>query len=1091
MQRIIAIVICFWVFQTSGQTNITSAEYFIDTDPGFGSATVISITPSQNISNQVLNVAIGSVSPGLHVLCIRSRDASGKWSLTNSKIFYKVAANVITNITKVEYFFDLDPGFGNATSIPVTPSADINNSTFNAGISLLTQGLHILFLRSKAAAGTWSVTNSIAFYKSANSVITNIIKAEYFFDSDPGFGNATNISITPAANLSDVTINASTSSLPQGLHILFMRSKDSTGNWSITNSKTFYKGANNSIVNITNAEYFYDTDPGFGNGTAISITNSVNVIDKTFNVGIGSLGQGFHMLFVRSKDANGRWSISNPKPFYINGNINSSANINYVEYFFDTDPGFGNAINIPITTSSDLQNINLNASTSSLGKGIHFLYLRSRNTNGVWSITNEIIFYRTGSSSVDNIVAMEYFIDNNDLGFGKAIPLAMIPSANMQDFIGTVNISGLSIGNHNLFFRSRTDSGWSVTNAVAFPIAGVSGTPYINVNAITKTLMCAKDSLKVSYDAVGTFNPGNIFNVELSDNSGVFSATPFIIGTYTGTNSTIINCKLPAHLTNGTNYRVRTSSTNPLVTGGTGSDLITIHDRPVAQTIIGASDANAGFSYPYSVPVVSGSNWLWTAPAAIISQTANASNLFWNTPGLPQTINVTETNQYGCIGDVSVKTVNVYALKIINTTPSTFTPCSGSSLTVSASAYGVYYAGNTFTAQISNNTGNFSSPIVIGVYSPPAQPLGNAQPIVVNSVIPSNIVNGNNYRIRIVASNYAVTGDTSAALSIISPVASFSVNNISQCFDLNLFQFTNNSVITSGTLNYQWSFGDNTASSNVVNPNHSYTSSGTFIVKLVVTSNIGCKDSMSVNVTVLPKPAASFLINNYSQCVNSNSYILTNTSSISSGTITYAWNFGDLGTSSSTNPTHVYSSSGTYTIKLVVTSNNGCKDSISQIVTVYPKPSPSFTINNSSQCHGGNNFSFINTSIIQSGTMTYKWDFGDNTTSTNVNPSHTFLSVGNYQVKLVVTSNSGCMDSVSHSVSVNNCGTYTFIGNGDWLTASNWSNNLMPPTTIPNNMNVTITPIVNGQCYYIGTITLQAGGIITVSSGKAFNVRVQ
>ena len=67
----------------------------------------------------------------------------------------------------------------------------------------------------------------------------------------------------------------------------------------------------------------------------------------------------------------------------------------------------------------------------------------------------------------------------------------------------------------------------------------------------------------------------------------------------------------------------------------------------------------------------------------------------------------------------------------------------------------------------------------------------------------------------------------------------------------------------------------------------------------------------------------------------------------------------------------------------------------------------------------------------------------------------------------------------------------SFNGNGNWLTPSNWLNNLVPPTIIPNNMNVTINPTVGGQCFYIGTITLQLGGTITVMSGKAFNIRLQ
>ena len=364
-------------------------------------------------------------------------------------------------------------------------------------------------------------------------------------------------------------------------------------------------------------------------------------------------------------------------------------------------------------------------------------------------------------------------------------------------------------------------------------------------------------------------------------------------------------------------------SSDPVVIGAVCDTIFSIHYGGTSQTISGNSDVNAGFNYPYSVPYISGSSWLWIAPTESISQNANNANLNWNIIGQFQLLKVYETNQYGCLGDVSTKKVNVYPLKITNVNPSTLSPCPGTLLSISANAYGVYYPGNIFTAQLSDGSGSFASPVVIGSYSPSTQPFGNAQPITINAMIPGTTPGGSNYRVRITGSHYPVTSDTSNSILIARPIASFSINS------------------------------------------------------------------------------------------------------------------------------------------------------------------------NSSQCHGGNNFIFTNLSAVSGGTMTYQWYFGDNTTSTNTNPSHTYISVGNYTFKLVATSNNGCIDSISANVRVLNCGTYTFIGNGDWNTASNWLNNLVPPTTIVNNMSVTINPAGAGQCYYIGTIYIQSGGVITVVSGKAFNVRLQ
>jgi gliding motility-associated-like protein len=283
---------------------------------------------------------------------------------------------------------------------------------------------------------------------------------------------------------------------------------------------------------------------------------------------------------------------------------------------------------------------------------------------------------------------------------------------------------------------------------------------------------------------------------------------------------------------------------------------------------------------------------------------------------------------------------------------------------------------------------------------------------------PGNISQTTYYK-RAIASFYNLT-DTSASVSITvyaKPVASFTIDNAALCLSGNLFNFTNTSTISSGTFTSVWNFGDgNTAST--THASHSYTSAGTYVVKLVVTSNNGCKDSVQQNVTVYPQPLSNFTINSTAQCVNGNSFNFTNTSAISSGTFSSAWNFGDGNTASSTDATHSYTNAGSYNVQLITTSNNGCKDSVTQTVTVNPKPTPGFTINDDTQCVNGNSFSFTNTSTISSGTLLYNWYFGDGGTSTSISPTYIYTTAGTYIVKLVVSSTVGCKDSISQTITV-------------------------------------------------------------------------
>src|SRR5690606_38751143 len=100
---------------------------------------------------------------------------------------------------------------------------------------------------------------------------------------------------------------------------------------------------------------------------------------------------------------------------------------------------------------------------------------------------------------------------------------------------------------------------------------------------------------------------------------------------------------------------------------------------------------------------------------------------------------------------------------------------------------------------------------------------------------------------------------------------------------------------------------------------------------------------------------------------------------------TYKWYFGDGNHSTSQDPTHSYAAAGTYTVKQVITSNKGCKDSTTLVVTVTETPTDaSFTINNDKQCLDGNSFTFTSTST-GAAPLSYKWYFGDGNTAVTQN----------------------------------------------------------------------------------------------------------
>jgi PKD repeat protein len=140
--------------------------------------------------------------------------------------------------------------------------------------------------------------------------------------------------------------------------------------------------------NITNAEYFIDTDPGVGNGLPITVLNPNDTILENFTVPTNALSFGPHYLWIRTRDNAGSWSIYDDVIFYVSDTTSqmvTQPQLVGAEYFWDTDPGVGLGTNIPVTVGDTIQKA-LNINTAALIVGTHFLYIRAVDQNGKWSL---------------------------------------------------------------------------------------------------------------------------------------------------------------------------------------------------------------------------------------------------------------------------------------------------------------------------------------------------------------------------------------------------------------------------------------------------------------------------------------------------------------------------------------------------------------------------------------------------------------------------------------------------------------------------------------------------------------------------------
>jgi hypothetical protein len=238
--------------------------------------------------------------------------------------------------------------------------------------------------------------------------------------------------------------------------------------------------AENTIIE---AEYFFNNDPGEGNGTYLN-TDS-NTFQK--NMTLPNLPYGNNTVYVRAKDSLGRWGKAYPRNFTVVEKLPPVQNtydmsIIAAEYFIDNDPGQGNGIAIQSTDGSfndkienfDIEDIPVNQ----LSLGNHTLFVRGKSQLGIWGPTKKIQFTKVEKNPpIQNeyhmsIISAEYFIDT-DPDQGNGIPINALDGnfdSKIENFaIDNIPVNYLSLGNHTLFVRGKSQLGiWGPTKKIQF-----------------------------------------------------------------------------------------------------------------------------------------------------------------------------------------------------------------------------------------------------------------------------------------------------------------------------------------------------------------------------------------------------------------------------------------------------------------------------------------------------------------------------------------------------------------------------------------------------------------------------------------------
>lgn len=360
-------------------------------------------------------ISLAGVQSGVHQLYIKVIATDGKPSIFAIGNFYMEGNNLYqnapspaTNINQYAFYIDT---VNNANEQVRPFTATNNNAVAPTPISLtgVLPGVHQLYGKVLATDRKPSIVNFGNFYIEGDNryqnpppAATNINQYSFYIDSVSNvneqlkpFAATNNNTVAPTPiNLTGVT---------SGVHQLYAKVTSSDGKPSIFNLGNFYMNGDNlyqntpaAAANINRYEFYIDSVTSI-NSQPVSFTAGLTNVSPNVNVDLTAVLPGVHQMYARVFDVNNKPSIVNLGSFLMDQifryqNAPTAApTVSTMEYFIDTDPGFGNATPVTFTAAADIANLSISATgTSSLNSGPHYFYIRSK--QNPWSSTAVVPF---------------------------------------------------------------------------------------------------------------------------------------------------------------------------------------------------------------------------------------------------------------------------------------------------------------------------------------------------------------------------------------------------------------------------------------------------------------------------------------------------------------------------------------------------------------------------------------------------------------------------------------------------------------------------------------------------------------------------
>ena len=577
-------------------------------------------------------------------------------------------------------------------------------------------------------------------------------------------------------------------------------------------------------------------------------------------------------------------------------------------------------------------------------------------------------------------------------------------STNRFDFFNTTVHNGFGwVTDYSWDFGDGTSD--DVNTFVYGKTYAAAGTYLVTLTAVSSTGCTSTSSQNVTVTPSATANFNYVANT-CGSRTVAFTSTSVAATSYSwnfgdGTPATTSSTASHTYAADG-NYVVILTING---TVASSPQTVAVATNPVAGTI-GSVLSTCGNTYTYSVTGATGTNltYAWS---------------FTNVDGTGATTGSSVTRRYSTGGAEEVSlVVTADARCSTSATPLILTTLTESTL-VDASLT-VTAADACSGTRTVNNTGS------VGAISYQVSVDGGAY--AVKTTFPYDVtgLTAGSHTISLKAINGACEDIATSTFEVGSVTAAFTAS-ASSCGPT--VTFTNTTTSTYGTPTYAWNFNSEGASTST-SPSYTFAAGGTKTVALTATLPNGCVN-VSTNASISAAvgsgaPSASFtsLMVVSGACNTGVQFNSTSTNATS-----YVWSYGD-GTvsvpSTTTGIFHAYAATGTYAVTL--TAYGACNQTSTATANVvvtatgFPVPEVSFSTDNATQCITGNRYDFFNRTQLNGWgwVPTYSWDFGDGTTD-NVNSfiyGKTYAAAGTYTVTLTGTSNAGCVNTSSMTVTV-------------------------------------------------------------------------